>query len=87
MVVGELLLGSGLPPRFAADLLALPRVPSPTSLETRTFIEHHAKSLRGSGIGWADAQIILAAHKSGARIHTSDDGVRRVCGATGVALA
>jgi predicted nucleic acid-binding protein len=87
VVVGELLLGSGLPARFAVDLLALPTVPSPTSLETRMFIERHAKSLRASGIGWADAQIILAAHKSGARIHTSDKGVRRVCVATAVALA
>jgi hypothetical protein len=38
-------------------------------------------------VGQPDAQIILAAHKSGARIHTSDKGVRRVCAATGVALA
>jgi predicted nucleic acid-binding protein len=87
VVVGELMLGSGLPSGFTADLLALPRVPSPTSLDTRAFIERHARSLRGSGIGWADAQIILAARKSGACIHTSDKGVRRVCGATGVVLA
>jgi predicted nucleic acid-binding protein len=87
VVVGELLLGSGLPKSFAADLMALPRLPSPTAAETRTFVERHARSLRGSGIGWADAQIILAAHRSGARIHTSDEGVRRACRATAVVLA
>jgi predicted nucleic acid-binding protein len=87
IVVGELLLGSGLPKTFAADLLALPRLPSPSAVETRTFIERHRRMFAGSGVGWADAQIVLAATKSGARVHTSDGNVRRVCRAIGVALA
>lgn len=87
VVVGELLLGSGLPKTFAKDLSALPRLPSPNAAETRTFIERHRKSFSGSGVGWADAQIVLAAAKAGARIHTSDRTVRRVCRGVGVVLA
>jgi predicted nucleic acid-binding protein len=87
VVVGELLLGSGLPKTFATDLLALPRLPSPTAAETRLFIERHRSGFAGSGVGWADAQIILAASKAGARIHTSDRSVREVCSAIGLPLA
>ena len=87
VVIGELLLGSGRPKQFAADLLALPRLPSPTAAETRTFIERHRSAFAGAGVGWADAQIILAAAKSGARVHTSDRGVRKVCKAVAVVLA
>ena len=87
VVVGELLLGSGLPKTLASDLLALPRIPSPNASETRTFIERHARAFAGSGVGWADAQIILSAAKSGARIHTSDRAVRKVCRTIGVVLA
>ena len=86
VVLGELLLGSGLPEDVNASLLALPRVPSPTAAETRLFIERHRRAFAGSGVGWADAQIVLAAAKTGARIYTADRGVRKVCGATGVAL-
>jgi predicted nucleic acid-binding protein len=87
VVVGELLLGSGLPKTFAGDLLALPRLPSPSAVETRTFIEDRRSGFSGSGVGWADAQVILAALKSGARVYTSDRGVRKICRAIGVALA
>ena len=87
VVVGELLLGSGLPKGFAADLMALPRLPSPTAVETRTFIERHHSAFGGSGVGWADAQMVLAAAKPGARVHSSDRAVRRLCGALGVKLA
>jgi predicted nucleic acid-binding protein len=87
VVVGELLLGSGLPRTFASDLLALPMLASPSAADTRAFIDRHRRALAGSGVGWADAQIILVAMKSGARIHTSDRAVRKVCKAAGVALA
>ncbi len=87
VVVGELLLGSGLPETFAKDLLALPRLPSPNAAETRAFIERQRQVFAGSGVGWADAQIILAAEKTGARIHTSDRAVRGVCRAVGIRLA
>jgi predicted nucleic acid-binding protein len=86
VVVGELLLGSGMPKDANSNLLALPRLPSPTAAETRLFIERHRRAFAGSGVGWADAQIVLAAAKAGARIHTADRDVRRVCKAMGVFL-
>jgi predicted nucleic acid-binding protein len=87
VVLGELRLGSGLPKDFAGHLAALPRLPSPSAAETRTFIERHARSFAGSGVGWADTQIILAANKAGARLHTADRSVKHVCSALRVALA
>lgn len=86
VVVGELRLGSGLPKSFARDVLALPRLPSPSAAETRAFIERHLPMFAGSGLGWADAQIVLAAVKAGARVHSSDRAVRRACRALGVPL-
>jgi predicted nucleic acid-binding protein len=87
VVVGELQLGTGLPKSFAADLAALPHLPSPGAEETRRFIERHRTTFAGSGVGWADAQILVTAVKAGARLHTSDRYVRKVCAAIGVALA
>jgi predicted nucleic acid-binding protein len=87
VVIGELLLGSGLPRGFVADLMALPRLPSPTPATTRAFIEHHRRSFSGSGVGWADAQVILTAVNGGARIHTSDRAMKKVSGAIRLPLA
>jgi predicted nucleic acid-binding protein len=87
VVIGELLLGSGLPKTFANDLLALPRLPSPGAAETRAYVERHGRTFAGSGVGWADAQIILTAAKAGARVHTSDRAVRQVCRAVDVLVA
>jgi len=87
VVVGELLLGSGLPKTFATDLAALPHLSCPSASETRSFINRHRRTLAGAGIGWADVQIIIAAVTAGARIHSSDRPLRRVCTALGVAPA
>lgn len=87
VVIGELLLGSGLPAQFARDLLALPRLPSPGATETRTFIERHRRAFAGSGVGWADAQIVLAAEKAGARLHSTDRAVRKLCRSIDVVVA
>lgn len=87
VVIGELMLGSGMPLTFARDLMALPRLPSPTATETRTFVEHHRAIFAGSGIGWADSQIVLTASKAGARLHTSDRAVRKVCRALRLPLS
>src|SRR6185437_10486953 len=87
VVIGELRLGSGLPKSFAQDILALPRLPSPSAAETRAFIERHLPAFAGSGLGWADAQIVLAAAKAGACLRSSDRAVRRTCRALGVPLA
>lgn len=87
VVLGELLLGSGLPKAFARDLSALPRLPCPSAIETRTFIERHQASFASSGVGWADAQIIVAALKAGARLHSTDRAVRKVCRSVAIVLA
>ena len=87
VVIGELLLGSGMSKMFAADLRALPIVPSPSAAETRAWIMRNAAVITGSGVGWADAQILLAAAKVGARIHSSDRGVRKVCRPLDIRLA
>ena len=87
VVLGELHLGSGVPKGFARDLAALPNLPSPSAEETRHFIERYRTPFGGSGVGWADAQIVLTAAKAGARLHTSDRAVRRVCVAVGIQLA
>lgn len=87
VVIGELLLGSGLPRGFARDLMVLPRVPTPAPTATRAFIERHRRSFSGSGVGWADAQIVHAATQSGMRVHTSDRAVRRVCRSLATPLA
>jgi predicted nucleic acid-binding protein len=87
VVIGELLLGSGLPTGVADDLRALPRLPSPSATETRLFIERHRRAFAGAGVGWADAQIIFSAARAGARIHSSDRAVRKVCRSVGVVLA
>lgn len=87
VVVGELLLGSGLPKTAAADLSLLPRLPSPGPTETRLFIERHRRVFGGSGTGWADAQIILTAQRCGARLYSTDRAARQVSQAVGVVLA
>jgi len=87
VVVGELRLGSGLPKSFANDLAALPHLPSPSATDTRAFINRHRSAFAGAGVGWADVQILVAAAAAGARIHTSDRYVRRVCTVLGLALA
>lgn len=87
VVIGELLLGSGLPSGFAQSLLALPRLPSPTAVETRTFIERRRRVFAGSGVGWADVQVLLAAAKTGARVYSNDRTVRKLCRLLDVAVA
>jgi predicted nucleic acid-binding protein len=52
-VVGELMLGSGLPRNFLRDLMALPVCQRRRAAEARAFIERHRESLAGSGVGWA----------------------------------
>jgi predicted nucleic acid-binding protein len=87
VVIGELLLGSGFPAAFARDLGSLPRLPSPSAGETRLFIERHRGAFAGSGVGWADAQIVLTAAKAGARIHSADRAVRKLCRSIEVVVA
>ena len=87
VIIGELLLGSGLPPLFARSLQALPRLTSPSGSETHEFVVRHARVLAGAGVGWADVQILISALKHGARLYTSDAAARRVARSVGAALA
>lgn len=87
VVIGELLLGSGLPTGFARDLRMLPRLASPSPAETCVFVERHSRTFAGAGVGWADVQIMLAAAKAGARLHTADKPVRKLCRALDIKLA
>lgn len=87
VVMGELLLGSRLPAGFARDLRALPHLPTPGAAETRLFLERHGRTFARSGIGWADAQILLTAAKTGARLHSADRSLRRLCRSIDVDLA
>lgn len=86
VVIGELCLGSGLPASFRADLLKLPRVPSPTAAETLGFIEQHDRTVRGAGVGWADLQVLVAAQRAGALLYTEDRALRDVWVALGYRL-
>jgi predicted nucleic acid-binding protein len=87
VVVGELLLGAGLPPALTHDLKLLPGLPCPTATETRAFIERHHRTFRASGVGWAEAQIVLTAMNAGALIYSSDKSVRSVWKKLGFRLA
>jgi predicted nucleic acid-binding protein len=87
VIVGELLLGSGLPPEMTKNLKLLPSVPSPTAEESRRFVERQVRLFRASGVGWADAQILIAAANSGSLIFSSDRAVRRVWTKLGFRLA
>ena len=87
VVIGELELGSGIPARVARDLSLLPLVPSPGAAATRAFVERRLRSFHASGVGWADAQIIVAAADSGVRLYTSDRAVTAVWRRLGFRLA
>lgn len=86
VVMGELQLGAGIPAALNQLLGQLPLLPSPTAPETRAFVERRRRSFQASGVGWADAQIILAAVSSGARVHSSDKSVRAVWRSLGLRL-
>ena len=56
-IVGELALGPGIRGPTVDDLLALPQLPVVSDPELLRFVRLHA--LRG--VGWVDAQLLLAA--------------------------
>lgn len=71
LVVAELALGS-VPNRSAllADLALLPMLAAAGSADLIAFVtERH---LYASGIGYVDAQLLLAAHNSGVSLWTRD---------------
>lgn len=87
VVIGELMLGAGVSREVGDLLLRIPAVPSPSAAETRAYIERHPPVFAGSGVGWADAQIIVAGARAGARLYTSDRAAKEVWRALGFRLA
>ena len=87
VVIGELSLGTGLSESFRANLANLPRVPCPTAGETLAFKDRHDKTVQGSGVGWADIQVIVAAENAGALLYTEDEDMRSLWLALGYRLA
>lgn len=82
VVLGELATGN-LRNRAAtlADLRRLARVAVGTAEESLAFIETH--SLHGSGLGWNDVQLLVAARLSGQPLWSLDSRLA----ATAVSLA
>lgn len=78
VVIGELLLGAGLPKALTSLLALLPRLPCATAAETLLFVRRHDRVFRSSGVGWADAQIVVAGAEAGALVYSSDRAVRKV---------
>ena len=76
VVVGDLALGSGLPPEFRGLLAHLPKVATPSSRDVLDFITRHDKAFRTVGVGWADAQILAAAANAGALLYSHDSPQR-----------
>lgn len=87
VVHAELALGSGISAEFMDCLARLPRIATPSAADTRSFVTHHLRSFRASGVGWADAQIIAAAVEAGALLHSADRLQRAVWRALGFRLA
>ena len=74
-VVGEIMLGSGVPAAHIADLALLPTLATVTDERlTRFLVEHR---LRASGIGWIDLQLLASAHERGVALWSLDRAVIR----------
>jgi predicted nucleic acid-binding protein len=87
VIRGELMLGAGLPPDLGQALLRLPAIPTPTPPATLDFISRHRRTLVASGIGWADAAILLAAMTAGTLLYSADRPMREAWQALGRRLA
>ena len=83
IVLGELLLSSGLPAGVEADIVLLPKIPSPSAAETISYVRRHQRAFRAAGAGWADAEIIVSAGAAGALLYTADRAQRAVWRALG----
>lgn len=78
VVLAELALGSGIPPEAEKHLGRLPSIPTPSASHTRSFLDRHLGAFRATGVGWADAQIIVAAVDAGALLYSLDGPQRAV---------
>ena len=84
-VLGELALGHLGKSRhdILRDLSLLPQAPVVESDELLVLVD--ARKLRGSGIGWVDAQLIGSTMALGAKLWTVDGPLARVAGKLGLA--
>ena len=87
VVLGELALGAGIPPALRRDLALLPAIGCPTVAQTKAFVERHRTLFAASGVGWADAEIIVTASEAGALLYSGDEAVRTVWRKLGYRLA
>ncbi len=83
VVLGELRLGSGVPPMLEAQLKRLPVLATPGDEAVLAFIERHNRKITATGVGWADVQIMIAGLNAGARLHSSDAPMRKAWRALG----
>ncbi len=67
-IVGELALGPGLRLGVIDDLIRLPAVRVVPDAELLDFVLLH----RLRGVGWVDAQLVVASLRGGARLWTTD---------------
>ena len=87
VVIGELLLGAGLPRALLPALALLPVLPGPSAPQTLDYLRRHQAAFAASGVGWADVQIIVAAVEAGALVYSLDGAIRRVWRSLGFRLA
>jgi predicted nucleic acid-binding protein len=78
VVIGELELGAGFPKSLLALFESLPRVSSPSSSRTLERLRRKKSAFASSGVGWADAQILIAAEDAGALLHSADRAAKTV---------
>ncbi|MFT3706912.1 MAG: hypothetical protein QM817_04515 [Archangium sp.] len=79
VVLGELVLGSGVSDEVGALLRGLARIEIASSPAVLEFIDGHPE-LNALGIGWADAQLLEACVRSKARLFTHDRALRLAAG-------
>jgi len=74
-VLGELMLGAGVPAAHLRDLVLLPALDTVNDEQMSRFLVEHR--LRASGIGWVDLQLLASAHRRGVALWSLDRALTR----------
>jgi hypothetical protein len=77
-LLGQLLLVPGLPRELVRNVGALPRVPSPEASTVGAFVETHLAWFHEAGLEWCQAQLVVAAVRSGSGLYSVEPGVREL---------